>query len=154
MFSRVPDDFSPALVTYHRTWALAFLNRRKEALAMTESYLASHPKDEGGLSTSTQALLAASDADARRAEEKIQRAIILGKGYGHFHHTAYNIATAYALLNRPREAVQWLEMSAADGLPCYPLFERDPNLNRIRGDAGFAAFLARQKAQWERFKRL
>ncbi|OGI40310.1 MAG: hypothetical protein A2V91_02805 [Candidatus Muproteobacteria bacterium RBG_16_64_10] len=154
VFSRIPGDFNPALVAYQNAWTLFYLGRKKEALATAESYLARYGNDEGGLSTSLQALFAADVGDARRAEEKIRLAIARGKGYGHFHHTAYNIASAYALLNRPREAVQWLETAASDGLPCYPLFEKDPNLDRIRSDASFAAFLARQKAQWERFKRL
>ena len=44
--------------------------------------------------------------------------------------------------------------AADDGLACYPLFERDPNLDRIRRDPGFVAFLAEQKNRWEAFSRL
>ncbi len=154
VFERTPADANPALVTYQTAWTLFYLGRKKEALAVTESYLAKHPEDEGGLCTGIQALLAAGAGDARGAEEKIRKALALGKGYGHFHHTAYNVASAYALLNRPREALQWAEIAVRDGLPCYPLLEKDPNFERIRGDAGFVAFMARQKAQWERFKGL
>src|SRR5262245_48588726 len=38
---------------------------------------------------------------AALAESKIQTAISKGKGFGHFHHTAYLIACAYALMNQP-----------------------------------------------------
>ena len=49
-------------------------------------------------------------------------------------------------------AVQWLRTTAEGGLPCYPLFERDPFLDNIRNDPAFVAFLREQKAQWERFR--
>ena len=87
-------------------------------------------------------------------EEKIKSAIEKGKGFGHFHHTAYHIACAYALMNKPAEAVKWLETAADDGFPCYPLFEKDQNLNNVRQDARFKTFLEKQKQQWERYKSL
>ena len=37
--------------------------------------------------------------------------------------------------------------SIETGLPCDPLFARDPNLERIREDARFKAFLAEMKKQ-------
>jgi TolB-like protein/Tfp pilus assembly protein PilF len=154
VFSRIPSDFNPALVAYQNAWTLFYLGRKNEAQKTAESYLAAHPEDVGGLLTSVQALLAADAGDARRAEEKAQAAARLGKGYGHFHHTAYNIGTAYALLKRPGEAVRWLEAAANDGLPCYPLFARDPNLDTIRQDPRFTAFLAKQKALWEKYQKL
>ena len=81
-------------------------------------------------------------------------AVERGKGFGHFHHTAYNIACAYALMNKPEQAIKWLEVAAGGGFPCYPLFERDTNLNNLRQDARFITFLAKQKQQWETHKAL
>jgi hypothetical protein len=74
-----------------------------------------------------------------------------GKGFGHFHHTTYYIASAYALMKKTDQALRWLEATADDGFPCYPMFERDPNLNNLRGDARFVAFLEKQKRQWENY---
>ena len=85
----------------------------------------------------------------RVAEEKIKLAIEKGKGFGHFHHTAYHIASAYALMNKNDQAIKFLEEAASDGFPCYPLFETDPSLNNLRQDARFVAFLASQKQKWE-----
>src|SRR5262245_13515123 len=34
--------------------------------------------------------------------------------------------------------------------PCYPLFERDPNLNNLRDDPDFKTWLAEMKSLWER----
>ena len=84
--------------------------------------------------------------------DKIKLAIERGKGFGHFHHTAYYIACAYALMNKPEQAVKWLEAAADDGLPCYPLFGRDANLDSLRKDPRFVTFLAKQRQQWDRFK--
>jgi hypothetical protein len=38
--------------------------------------------------------------------------------------------------------------------PCDLLVAGQPNLDRIRHDPGFVAFLVKQKEQWEAFKRL
>jgi serine/threonine protein kinase/Flp pilus assembly protein TadD len=154
IFVKIPVEFNPVLVTYQNAWTLFYLGRKAEAQATTEEYLKKYPQDEGGLSASLQAILAADAGQPRRAEEKIKNAFEHGKGYIHFHHTMYNVASAYALLNRPAEAVKWLQAAADEGLPCYPLFEKDPNLDKIRRDPGFVAFLAKQKQQWEAFHKL
>ena len=154
VFSQVPLEFNPVLVNYQNVWTLFYLGRKAEAKARTEAYERAYPQDVGGLNASLQAMLAADAGDATRAEEKIHIAVERGRGYGHFHHTEYNVAMAYALLGRPSQALQWLQAAADDGLPCYPLFESEPNLERIRRDPGFVAFLAQQKNQWEAFGRL
>ena len=77
-----------------------------------------------------------------------------GTGFGHFHHTAYNIASAYAALNEPDEAVKWLQAAADDGFPCYSYFEIDPNLDRLRAHSGFIALMLALQKQWKRFKQI
>jgi TolB-like protein/predicted Ser/Thr protein kinase len=74
------------------------------------------------------------------------------QGLSHVHHLQYNIALAHALLGRKGEALTWLRKAAAEGFPCYPLFASDPNLAGMAGDAGFEAFMAGMKAQWERLR--
>lgn len=59
---------------------------------------------------------------------------------------------AYALLQRPDSAVQWLRRVAGGGFPWYPLFEREPFLDNVRTDPAFVAFLREQKAQWVQFR--
>ena len=68
------------------------------------------------------------------------------------HHITYHAACVYALAGDSGEAVKWLRETAATGFPNYPLFARDPFLDRIRQSPEFVQFLAEQKAQWERFK--
>jgi tetratricopeptide (TPR) repeat protein len=88
----------------------------------------------------------------REAEEVIQRALEIGRSYAHFHHTSYNIASAYALMNQPDEALKWLQVTADEGFPCYPLFENDANLDSLRKNAKFISFMASLKQQWEHYK--
>jgi tetratricopeptide (TPR) repeat protein len=134
--------------------ALFDLGRREEAEATIAKFLKDYPEDNRGLLTSLQAIIAASGGQQREAEEKIQSAIERGKGFGHFHHTAYHIACAYAIMNKLDDAMKWLELAANDGFPCYLLFEKDRKLDSLRQDARFQALLAKLKQQWENYKSL
>jgi len=49
------------------------------------------------------------------------------------------------------KAVEWLQKTADDGLPCYPLFRGDPNLKMLEHDPGYVKLMARLKEQWEYF---
>jgi TolB-like protein/DNA-binding winged helix-turn-helix (wHTH) protein/tetratricopeptide (TPR) repeat protein len=149
---RVPKEVNPALVGHQLVWALFNLGRKDEAASTLDQFLADHPEDNRGLYTSLQAVLAASSGQNAVAEEKIQSAIKKGKGFGHFHHTAYHIACAYALMNKPEEAVHWLTVASEDGFPCYPLFENDANLDNIRQDGRFITFMTNLRSQWEHFQ--
>ncbi len=148
----VPADANPALVGHQIVFALFSLGRKDEAAATIEKFLKDYPADNRGLFTSLQAILAASDGQHREAEEKIQSAIERGKGFGHFHHTAYHIACAYAIMNKHEQAIKWLESVANDGFPCYVLFERDHNLDNLRQDARFQALLAKLKQELDRYR--
>ena len=148
----IPQEANPALVGHQVAWALFNLGKGEEAAAMLEQLLRDSPEDSGGLYTSMQGVLAAAAGQERIAEDKIRSAIERGKGYGHFHHTAYHIACAYARMNKPEQAMKWLEVAAQDGFPCYPLFEKDANLDSLRRDARFASFLSKLRQQWESYK--
>ena len=131
--------------------ALFRLGRTEEATQLLDDYLKKYPQDEGGVGTSVKAMMLAEAGKSREAEAAIQRSIEIGGGFGHFHHTAYNIASAYALMNQIELAVKWLQDAAEDGFPCYPLFANDTNLDSLRKDERFIAFMAKLKQQWERY---
>ena len=150
-FKTVPRDASPSLVDRNVADVLFRLGRTEESAAVVEDYFKKYPTDEGGNVTSVKAMLLAQAGKESEAEETIRRAIEIGQGFGHFHHTAYNIASAYALLNKPNEAVKWLTVAADDGFPCYPYFENDRTLDNIRQDPAFVAFMTKLKAQWEKY---
>jgi eukaryotic-like serine/threonine-protein kinase len=148
----IPPEINPSMVGHQIVLALFDLGRKGEAEAALEKFLKDYPDDDRGLFTSLQAMLAASDGRQRVAEEKIRLAIQNGKGFGHFHHTAYHIACAYALMNKREEAIKWLESAADNGFPCYELFADDRNLNNLRQDARFNALMEKMKKQWEYYK--
>jgi TolB-like protein/Tfp pilus assembly protein PilF len=149
---RDSEKFFPGLWAFQTSFALQHLGNRQEAEERVSRMLKSMPNDPGGSLTSIQALLAADGGDAALAERKIREAVAKGKGYQHFHHVAYAAASAYALLDKHEEALQYLRIAADDGFPCYPLFEHDTNLDRLRNDPRFLSFLAQQKKQWEYFR--
>ena len=148
----VPPDVNPSLIGHQIVLTLFELGRKDEAAATLEKFLQDYPEDNRGLYTSLQAVFAASAGQQRLAEEKIKLAIERGKGFGHFHHTAYHIALAYALMNRPEEAITWLDSAANDGFPCYVLFETDHNLDNLRQQERFKSLMTKWKQQWEYYK--
>jgi TolB-like protein/DNA-binding winged helix-turn-helix (wHTH) protein/Tfp pilus assembly protein PilF len=148
----IPQNANPALIGHQTAWALFNLGKREEASAMLEQLLKDHPEDSGGVFTSVQAVLAAAVGQVKLAEDRIKAAVEKGRGFGHFHHTAYHIACAYAIMNKPDEAMKWLEAAAEDGFPCYPLFEKDSNLDNLRQDPRFVGFLTKQKKRWEYYR--
>jgi tetratricopeptide (TPR) repeat protein len=150
---QVPRESQNSYWAANVAWHLLYLSRSEEASTFIEDYLKSNPRDPGGAVTGVRAILDAKKGDARRTEADIKKAVALGEGFGHFHHTAYNIGSAYALLRRPGPAVEWLRRAADDGFPCYPLFEKDPNLDNLRQEPGFLALLADLKPQWQRWRR-
>ena len=154
VFKTIPRDVSPLLVDRCMADVLVQVGRLKEAKEIVERYLEKHPKDEGGSFTSVKAVLLAKEGKVPEAEAAIERAVELGRGFGHFHHAAHNIASAYAAMNRPEDAVHWLERAADDGFPNPTYFSIDPNLLTIRQDPRFVSFIEKLQPQWQRFKDL
>ena len=154
VLTKVPRDANPTLVGHQMAYDLFNLGRKEEASETLAQFLKDYPEDNRGLLTSLEAVLSASAKDERKAQEQIKIAIEKGKGFGHFHHTAYFIGVAYALMNKPDQAIKFLDQAVENGFPCYPLFERDANLNSLRQDARFITLMAKLKQQWESYKTL
>jgi tetratricopeptide (TPR) repeat protein len=150
-FKSTPLDKNPSLWAFQTATAMFQLGQDEQALALIDKYLKDYPKDEGGVGASVRAMIFARKGKVDEATQEIRRAQEIGRSFGHFHHTAYNIACAYALMNQPDQAVQWLETAADDGFPCYPLFANDVQLNNVRKDERFIAFMTKLKHQWERY---
>ena len=151
IFNSTPLEMNPSLLAFYTANALFRLGRNEEASAIIEQFFKTYPKDEGGAVTSVKAMMLAKVGKKREAEDAIQHAVDIGRGYGHFHHTSYNIASAYALMHQPEPALKWLQVTAEEGFPCYPLFEGDANLASLRNDARFILFMARLKQQWQHY---
>jgi TolB-like protein len=138
---------------YNLASALFNSGRADEARARIDKARA-ETNDEGGILTATQALFLAASGDKKRAHEKIDEAVKIGQGFGHFHHTTYAIASAYALMDEPEPAMKWLNYTAENGYPNLTWFERDPNLDKLRQDPRFIEFLDMLRPRFERLKAL
>jgi len=151
IFNSTPLEQNPELLAFYTSNALFRLGRNAEASALIERYFKDYSQDKGGMVTSVKAMMLAKAGRNSEAEATIQHAIEIGRGYAHFHHTSYNIASAYALMNEPQQAMKWLQVTADEGFPNYPLFQDDAQLDNLRKDPRFIAFMAQQKQQWEHF---
>jgi len=151
IFKTVPTEANPAIVQRSMATVMFQLGRIEEASKIVDNFLANY-SDEGGNVTSVKAMILAKAGRAGEAEEDIQRAIKIGQGYQHFHHTTYNIASAYAILGKNDEAMKWLQFTADNGFPCYPMFEKDVSLDGLRHDPNFISFMEKQKQQWEQYQ--
>jgi DNA-binding winged helix-turn-helix (wHTH) protein len=143
----LPADMTPG-PNILRGMALCHLYRLEEAQEFSDKWLIAHQKDEGGLMTSIQAVIAALNNNKCASLAKVERSIEIGRGYGHFHHSTYNIATAFALLDLAADAINWLEFTFNDGFPCYPMIEGDPFLQSLHGDSRYGALMSKQKQLW------
>ncbi len=148
---KVPEGFSVQIVPTQIAITLSYLGKREEAKQKLQEVSRELPDDPFVLSA--QALLFAQEGKTREALQKIQLAEKREKTYlGHFHHAAYNIGSAYALMKNNAKAVVWLQKTADDGFPCYPKYENDPNLDKIRQDPQFISLMKDLKKRWESFK--
>jgi serine/threonine protein kinase/Flp pilus assembly protein TadD len=145
-YERSPD-FPPQQL-WEKVLILSYRGERTGALELINELRRKLPESEDV--ASTYAVLLAADGKTEQAEEQIRLAIRTGEGRAHFHYAEYNIASAYALMGDRREALHWLRRTAEHRLTPYPLFERDPNLDNLRGDPDFKTWLGEMKSLWER----
>ena len=146
---RVPPEVVPSLWYYQMAWAVQSLGRVQEASRIIDTGIAKNVNDPGGTLYAARGMIRAKTGNLTGAEADIKTAIRVGQGYGHFHHTAYSIAAIYSVMGKLDQAEEWIENAANDGFPCYPLFEKDPNLERVRATPRFQAFVARLRQQYE-----
>ncbi len=154
IFKGTPPSFQPPLRSFQLADSLFHVGHKVEARDIVESYLRANPRDTGGMNTAFLALLAADAGDLGRVAMLARKAQENGRGFGHFHHTAFTIGRAFAIAGRADTAVEWLRNAADDGYPCFPVFENDHALDRVRGEQVFQTFLAQQRERWEQFRKL
>lgn len=136
----IPGPVLPELVEANTVFALLRLGRQEEAWVQLRKALLKHPDDPSGTLPGIEAMLLA-ESEPLKAQ-KLIATVAKRKAVNPSHHAAYFAAAAWARMGRAEEAVQWMREAAETGFPCYPLFARDPNLDPIRQDARFQAFLA------------
>jgi TolB-like protein/Tfp pilus assembly protein PilF len=101
-----------------------------------------------------QAILFALEGDFREAEARVPGILAkVQRNDESLHHETYDAACIYAVEGKSAEAVRLLKETASTGFPNYPLFARDPYLDRIRNSPEFVEFIADQKAHWEAYRK-
>lgn len=148
VLSRVPKETYPAQWTYHMAWALISLGRLDEAERFLDEALRDNPSDQGGVMHAARAMLQAKRGDRKAAEADMAEAVRAGKGFVHFHHTAYSLGAVHAVLGDLATAEEWLARSANDGFPDYTFFETDVHLEPLRARPSFRAFVAKLRREW------
>ena len=147
----IDADFNPDLKEYQLAWAMFSSGQTEEAISRVQNYLQQHPGDRGGLLASVQAMMFAATRNHLEAEKKIAAAQTR-RGFGHFHHTEYNIACTYGLMNKTNKSVEWFEKATGDGFNCYPMFEKDRSLDSVRNDSRFREIMEMERKKWEYYR--
>ena len=140
-------------LSYLPAVALLELGREAEARRHVEDTLAQNPDDDR--CRSFYALLLARAGESDHAREEITRvagAVRNERGYSSYHHAQYYVGAAWGWLGDRAKAVEWLRKAAAEGFPCYPFYEGDPNLGPLRQDAAFVRFMSDLRAQWQHYR--
>ena len=145
------DHWIPPLGDWLRAWSHFQLGETNETRAIIDDFLKKRPDDYGGLFGSLRAMLYAKAGDTNNAEKEIVMAQ-QGKAFVHFHHTTYQIAAAYALMNNPDKAIHWFKKTVADGFNSYPFFRDDHNLDSLKGNQKFEDLMAKEKEKYDYYK--
>jgi DNA-binding winged helix-turn-helix (wHTH) protein/Tfp pilus assembly protein PilF len=141
----IPGPVLPELVEANTAFALLRLGKREEAWRHLRRAQRKYPNDPSGALSGIEAILLA-ESEPLKAQTLIEK-VAKRKAVNPSHHAAYFAASAWARMGRAQEAVESLREAAETGFPCYPLFARDTNLDPIRQDPGFQAFLADMQKQ-------
>jgi len=137
------------IMEFDHVWSLIDLDRFEEAAqAIRTGFDASKP-GATGLKHAVNALLAARQGNRRSAESEIRAALAEPQNFGHFHHITFMVACAYSVLGDVAEAEEWMEKTAADGFPCFTLFEVEPSLQRWRATPKGHELLVNMRREWE-----
>ena len=147
--SRSPARVTMPIMEFDQTWALIDLGRFEEAARAIRTGFDDSKPGAAGLKHAVSALLAARQGNRRAAESEIRAALAEPQGFGHFHHVLFMIACAYSVLGDVAHAQEWMEKTAADGFPCFTLFEVEPSLERWRATPKGHEFLVALRREWE-----
>jgi serine/threonine protein kinase len=104
------------------------------------------------LIVSLEGMLHARRGESGQALECVGKAVDCPRSFGHAHHTYYQVACIYAALGQTVKAMAWLERSVETGFACWPFFQIDPYLERLRGNAEFARLVTGIETKYKALK--
>ena len=133
-----------------RPVAALYTNRLEDAeiqIRQARQLLPDNPVSHGH-----EALLWALRGEALRSEECVARALA-AKVLLTTHHGWHYAAAALAVLDRPAEALSFLERAASVGLPAYPAFRDDRFLARLNDHPAYRAWLSGLEREWLEYRR-
>ena len=129
--------------------SLLHIGQLDKAKEIVEKVLSQSPEDQP-----MQAVNAVRLALLRQNKEALKSIETVAAGRkvqrGHYHHVAYDIATAYALLGDKTHAMEWLIWASDNGFPCYSAYSQDQFLNNLRDMPEFKQLLTECQAQSDR----
>jgi TolB-like protein/tetratricopeptide (TPR) repeat protein len=139
------SDASTSPAEWNLAYASYYAGRQAEAEDMMRKVRGKSARTQRRAQATLASFLAA------RGETEEAKRLIHGILAGTYmdHHVAYSLGAAFAQLDMPDEAVRWLSQSRKDGFPCYPWFERDPLLVKLKQRPAFQVFLGDLKQAWD-----
>ena len=133
-----------------RAIALCNLGRDEEARGLLLNKLEIRPKDPS--LNGAWAVLLSKNGDKVNALKAIDIVENTKVKANHFHHIAYNIGVAYAILNEKEKSLYWLRWAAENGLPNYSFFRNDPLLGSLKEYPPFQTLLTELKVSEKKYE--
>lgn len=127
------------------------LTRRiTEAAPVVEARAAREPDSAGAqLDLALLRALQGRHPEADAITARASKTVVKNRGY---HHFAYQVAQIHGLAGSSEKAARWLEEAIGWGLPCYPMFSRDPFLDPVRASPRVQKVLSDLKVTWEGYR--
>ena len=138
-----PDNKYPVHFAVQLALLTGDLNTAKKLL---DDALQSSPEEP--LFVSLQGVYHALTGSAGKALDCVTTACASPKSFGHAHHSYYQIASIFALLERRQAGFEWLERSVASGFACWPFFLKDPYLKNLRELPEFVVLVSALQAKY------
>ncbi len=151
-YNNVSDQFIPFFRIALKAQILNYQGKIEESFQIIEKGLLEYPTEPQ--LNSTYAILLAKAGRNDEAKNRITIAIENKKTLRHDHHLYHNLASSSALMGEKQKAVSWLIKAAETGFPCYPLYNRDPNLESLKGYPAFEDFMSGMKKKLEYYSSL
>jgi DNA-binding winged helix-turn-helix (wHTH) protein/tetratricopeptide (TPR) repeat protein len=95
-----------------------------------------------------QGVVHAAQGKSELALRAMNRACTNPKSFGHAHHTYYQIACIFSLLNRIEAGFEWLERSVDTGFACWPFFLKDPCLRNLQRHPQFELLVSSLQSKY------